>query len=152
MCHAPWARRISETYRCAGREFHPGYAELAAARFVAGGGSARRKSRLRCCGHHSSWTRGPYFSIDSPTAPLAAGVTAPAAFFTENRVTKATRLAPKARAIRQYMQTFRRLQKLHRAFDCEHGHFGCAAEPDGACTEELLHLIGKAADDCDIRR
>jgi hypothetical protein len=79
-------------------------------------------------------------------------VTAPAAFFTENRVTKATRLAPKARAARQYMQTFRRLQKLNRAFDCEHRHFGCAAEPGGACTEELLDLIGRAADDSDVRR
>jgi hypothetical protein len=66
-------------------------------------------------------------------------------------MTKATRLAPKARATRQYLQTFRRLRKLNRAFDCEHGHFGCAAEPHGACTDELLRLIGKSADDGNVR-
>jgi hypothetical protein len=69
----------------------------------------------------------------------------------ETRMSKATTLASKARATRQYMETFRRLQKLNRAFDCEHGHFSCAAEPDGACTEELLRLIGKAGDDPDGR-
>jgi len=69
----------------------------------------------------------------------------------ETRMSKATTLASKARATRQYMETFRRLQKLNRAFDCEHGHFSCAAEPDGACTEELLRLIGKASDHPDGR-
>ena len=62
-------------------------------------------------------------------------------------MSKAATLATKERARRQYMQTFRRLQKLNRAFDCEHGHFGCAAEPDGACTDEVLRLTGRAADD-----
>ena len=71
--------------------------------------------------------------------------------FFHKRMSKATTLARKIRASRQYMDTFRRLRKLNRAFDCERGHFGCAAEPDGACTEELLHLIGKTADDSDIR-
>jgi hypothetical protein len=66
-------------------------------------------------------------------------------------MSKATTLAPKTRATRQYLQTFRRLQKLNRAFGCEHGHFACAAEPNGACTDELLHLIGKATDESDIR-
>lgn len=65
-------------------------------------------------------------------------------------MSKATTLASKARATRQYLQTFRRLQKLNRAFRCERGHFACAAEPDGACTSELRHLIGKAADDSDV--
>lgn len=64
-------------------------------------------------------------------------------------MSKATTLARKVRATRQYMETFRRLQKLNRAFDCEHGHFGCAAEPDGACTAELLHLTRKATDNND---
>ena len=63
-------------------------------------------------------------------------------------MSKASKLATRARATRQYLQTFRRLQKLNRAFTCEHGHFGCAAEPDGACTDELLRLIG-GADDSD---
>jgi hypothetical protein len=71
--------------------------------------------------------------------------------FFDERMSKASTLASKARATRQYMETFRRLQKLNRAFDCEHGHFSCAAEPDGACTDELLHLIGKSADDRDGR-
>ena len=66
-----------------------------------------------------------------------------------NCMSKATILARKLRASRQYLQTFRRLQKLNRAFECERGHFGCAAEPNGACTDELLHLIGKTADDDD---
>jgi hypothetical protein len=66
-------------------------------------------------------------------------------------MSKATKLASRPHATRQYMQTFRRLRKLNRAFYCEHGHFGCAAEPVGACTDELLHLIGKATDDSDIR-
>jgi hypothetical protein len=52
--------------------------------------------------------------------------------------------------MRQYMETFRRLQKLYRAFQCEYGHFSCAAEPDGACTDELLHLIGNTADDIGV--
>jgi len=69
----------------------------------------------------------------------------------DTRMSKATTLARKVRATRQYLDTFRRLQKLNRAFDCERGHFGCAAEPDGACTDELLRLIGKAADDSDVR-
>jgi hypothetical protein len=69
----------------------------------------------------------------------------------ETRMSKATTLAGKTRATRQYLETFRRLQKLNRAFDCEHGHFSCAAEPDGACTDELLRLIGKPADDRDGR-
>jgi hypothetical protein len=63
-------------------------------------------------------------------------------------VSKATILATKPSAARKYLQTFRRLQQLNRAFDCERGHFGCAAEPDGACTEELLRLLG-ATDDSD---
>jgi len=71
--------------------------------------------------------------------------------FVDKRMSKATTLARKVRASRQYMDTFRRLQKLNRAFDCERGHFGCAAEPEGACTDELLHLIGEAADDSDVR-
>lgn len=62
-------------------------------------------------------------------------------------MSKATALARKPSATRKYMQTFRRLQKLHRAFACEHGHFGCAAEPGGACTDEVLHLIGAADGD-----
>jgi hypothetical protein len=74
----------------------------------------------------------------------------PAAFFCPETMSKATTLAAKARATRQYLQTFRRLRMLNRAFDCEHGHFGCAAEPNGACTDELLHLI-EAADDSDAR-
>jgi hypothetical protein len=69
----------------------------------------------------------------------------------ETRMSKATTLAGKTRATRQYLETFRRLQKLNRAFDCEHGHFSCAAEPDGACTDELLRLIGKPAGDRDGR-
>jgi hypothetical protein len=63
-------------------------------------------------------------------------------------MSKASTLARKPAATRKYMQTFRRLQKRYRAFTCEHGHFGCAAEPRGACTEELLHAIG-ADDDAD---
>jgi hypothetical protein len=69
--------------------------------------------------------------------------------FTANRMSKATTLARRLRASRQYLQTYRRLRKLNRAFECERGHFGCAAEPGGACTEELLQLIGNAADDSD---
>jgi hypothetical protein len=69
--------------------------------------------------------------------------------FTANRMSKAATLARRLRASRQYLQTFRRLQKLNRAFECERGHFGCAAEPGGACTEELLRLIGNAEDDSD---
>lgn len=74
---------------------------------------------------------------------LAAGVVLiSAALFAENPMSKATTLATRAHATRQYLQIFRRLRKLNRAFDCEHGHFGCAAEPNGACTHELLRLIG----------
>ena len=67
-------------------------------------------------------------------------------------MSKATTLAPKVRATRQYLQTFRRLRKLNRAFGCERGHFACAAETGGACTDELLQLIGKTAEDSDVRR
>ena len=62
-------------------------------------------------------------------------------------MSKASTLARRAVATRKYMQTFRRLQKRYRAFACERGHPGCAAEPDGACTEELLRLIGRSPDD-----
>jgi hypothetical protein len=62
-------------------------------------------------------------------------------------MSKATILARKPSATRKYLQTFRRLQKLYRAFACEHGHVGCAAEQGGACTDELLHLIGAADGD-----
>jgi hypothetical protein len=57
-------------------------------------------------------------------------------------MSKATTLARRPSATRKYMQTFRRLRKLNRAFHCEHGHFGCAAEPDGPCIDELLRLTG----------
>jgi len=67
-------------------------------------------------------------------------------FFAEDPVGKATTLAARARRTRQYMQTFRRLRNLNRAFACERGHFGCAAESDGAFTDELLHLIGSTGD------
>jgi len=59
-------------------------------------------------------------------------------------MSKAITLARKASATRKYLQTLRRLQKLNRAFACERGHFGCAAEPNGACADDLLRLIGIA--------
>jgi hypothetical protein len=139
----------------AGREVQTSYAKpLEAARGssrVVGGGSVRCKPRLMSRGHHSSRIRGRCSLIDSPTAPLCRRVECPGDILDENRMSKATRLASKARATRQYMQTLRRLRKLNRAFECEYGHFACAAEPDGACTDELLRVIGKAADDSDLR-
>jgi hypothetical protein len=70
----------------------------------------------------------------------------PGGILPESRMSKAITLARKPSAARKYLQTFRRLQKLSRAFECERGHFACAADPNGACTEELLRLIGSADD------
>ena len=83
-------------------------------------------------------------SLDGPV--LAAGAMSKAAFFVENRMSRAITLARRPSAARKYMETFRRLQKLNRAFECEYGHFGCAAEPNGACTDELVRLTGVADD------
>jgi hypothetical protein len=93
---------------------------------------------------------GAVFFDRLPNGPTCRRGGAPAAFFAENCMSKASKLAARAQAARQYLQTFRRLRKLSRAFICEHGHFGCAAEPNGACTDELVRLIG-AADDSDAR-
>jgi len=58
----------------------------------------------------------------------------------EKHMSKAERLATSVQASRNYLRTLRRLSKLDQAHDCEHGHLGCAAEPQGACSDELLHL------------